>query len=145
MTEPHNKVALAKTDYQRVERMAASGWRLKDIATALNLSVRGLDGIRKRDPELEAAIERGRGKEHQKLVAKLFDVATKGTGKEAVTAAIFLLKARHGYREGHAIDGDAGSVNVQINLPGAMTPDQYRDLVKVQPRVIDTEAEHATD
>jgi hypothetical protein len=33
------------------------------------------------------------------VAQRLYDVATKGTGKEAVTAAIFWLKTRAGWRE----------------------------------------------
>ncbi|WP_324754029.1 hypothetical protein [Roseovarius sp. Pro17] len=48
-----------------------------------------------------------------------------------VTAVIFALKARHSYRTGEPLEGSA--VQVNINLPSAMTPEDYRKLVDVTP------------
>ena len=38
---------------------------------------------------------------------------------------MFLLKARHGYREKGNVEGGDVRVGVQINLPAPMTPEQY--------------------
>ena len=43
-------------------------------------------------------------------------------------AAIFLLKARHGYREGVVLEQQS-NVRVTFDIPGALTPDNYRKLV----------------
>jgi hypothetical protein len=40
-------------------------------------------------------------------------------------SAMFLLKARHGYREGDQQE-QANKVSVTFNLPGAMTAEQYK-------------------
>lgn len=45
------------------------------------------------------------------------------------TAAMFLLKARHGYKEGDQ-SGHAGRVNVTIALPGAMTLQQFTAIAE---------------
>ncbi|MFC4593511.1 hypothetical protein [Sphingobium tyrosinilyticum] len=42
---------------------------------------------------------------------------------------MFLLKARHGYKEGDQAD-QGGRVNVTIALPGAMTLQQFTSIGK---------------
>jgi hypothetical protein len=49
-----------------------------------------------------------------------------------IVAAMFLLKARHGYREGDQSDS-AGRVSVTIALPGAMTLQQFQSIGKESP------------
>jgi hypothetical protein len=43
---------------------------------------------------------------------------------------MFLLKARHGYREGDQQE-QANKVSVTFNLPGAMTAEQYKVIEQV--------------
>jgi len=50
-----------------------------------------------------------------------------------VVAAIFLAKARCGWREGELPAGAADRVNVTINLPGALSEAEYRRMVDVTP------------
>lgn len=84
---------------------------------------------RQRQPEVQEALNRGRAKEHDQLVAKLHERAMQGN----VTAVIFVLKARHAYREGEAPEGGSTNVQVNINLPSAMTPEEYQRMVDVTP------------
>jgi hypothetical protein len=49
-----------------------------------------------------------------------------------VTAVIIALNARHSYREGGRLKGRA--LQVDINLPSAMTLEDYRKLVDVRPK-----------
>ncbi|MEL6644917.1 MAG: hypothetical protein AAFO57_04050 [Pseudomonadota bacterium] len=65
---------------------------------------------------MREALDRGRAKEHDKLVAKLHELAM----EENVTAVIFALKARHAYRECETPEGGSAKVQVYINLPSAM-------------------------
>jgi hypothetical protein len=51
--------------------------------------------------------------------------------KDNAPAAMFLLKARHGYREGDQSD-QANRVSVNIALPGAMTLQQFTAATKGQ-------------
>ncbi|UZO97645.1 Hypothetical protein RMHFA_05589 [Roseomonas mucosa] len=57
----------------------------------------------------------GRDAEHNTLFNALFKAATE---KGNATAAMFLLKARHGYREGDQSD-IANRVSITFALPGA--------------------------
>jgi hypothetical protein len=57
------------------------------------------------------------------------------------TAAIFLLKARHGYRDIGPTDGGPDArVAIQVNIPAPMTAEQYARLISVTPQAIDREA-----
>lgn len=67
--------------------------------------------------------------EHKVLFNALFQQAQKGN----IVAAIFLLKTRHGYREGDQTEL-ANRVSINFQLPGAMPLAQFQ---KMQGRVID--------
>ena len=122
------KIVLSPAQLGTAEELAARGNRLRDIAAALEMNVDTLRLARQRDPELDAAIERGRGREHAALVGVLYSAAV---DKGNVAAAMFLLKCRHGYRE-TGPENDAGArVAVVVNLPGALDPIQYAKLIEV--------------
>lgn len=104
---------------QLVERMAAGGHSDAAIAKALKMNRETFRFCRRRQPELEEALQRGRSAEEHTLVAKLHEAALAGN----VVAAIFLLKSRHGYRDqGNASDERP---NIIINLPDANSTDAY--------------------
>jgi len=77
--------------------LAASGYNKKGLAYRLGTTVETLNKWLEIHPELQQALDEGREREHHALFNALYENATKGGN---VTAAIFLLKARHGYREG---------------------------------------------
>ncbi len=104
-----------------VEKLAAKG--CSEISIARGLGVSGPTWQRWRDeyPELLEAWHKGRSKEHDALVGALYESATK---QKNVTAAIFLLKARHGYRENQDVTIQ-NKVAVTFELPGALPADVY--------------------
>lgn len=113
------------TDAIEVIRKAASaGATKKGAAFALQVSDETLNRWFQEFPELQEAFEQGKERERQTLHDVLYDTATKGSGKEKLIAAMFLLKSRHGYREG---EQEAVHNRVQINfqLPGAKPLDAY--------------------
>ena len=123
------KIELSTAQYGLAEELAAKGNRLRDIAAALGMHSDTLRLHRQEDHELDAAIERGRGKEHAALVGVLYSAAV---DKGNVAAAMFLLKCRHGYRESGPENGEGGArVAVVVNLPGALDPTQYAKLIEV--------------
>ena len=73
----------------------------------------------------------GRAVEHDKLVGALFEAATK---KGNITAAIFLLKARHGYVEG--VPFVQNSVSINYTIPAAMTPEQYVKAIEAEAQIV---------
>ena len=105
-----------------VEELAGRGCHLTTIAKALRMSVDAFKACRARQPEVEEAYQRGLGTEHDALVSNLRKAANDGN----VVANIFLLKARHAYREGEPLE-----VNVSVNaggvlvVPADMTVEEY--------------------
>mgnify|MGYP006303973153 CR=1 FL=1 len=75
--------------------------------------------------QLEEALQDGWKQEETSLVGALYNRAINGTGQPAVTAAIFLLKSRHGYRENEPLDQDRPQININFDLPGAVDPKTY--------------------
>ena len=108
-----------------IEEMAARGASILSIAKALGCSDHVLARWREENPELEEALKNGRAHEHDLLVGKLLDTAINGTGKEAVTCAIFLLKSRHNYNENALQNQDAPQVQINFALPGALDQSTY--------------------
>jgi len=104
-----------------VERMAANGNSNTSIAKALNIARSTLDEIRKRQPEVEEALARGRAALEDELSDILMTHARDGN----VVAAIYLTKARCGWREGDLPPGSTVSqTNVNIVIPPALSADQ---------------------
>jgi len=71
---------------------------------------------------ISRALDQGREKERHTLHNVLYTAATESGN---TTAAMFLLKARHGYREGDQNE-QANRVNIVFQLPGAMKLDQFK-------------------
>lgn len=100
---------------ERISDMAANGWSKAGIARKLGVSVTTFDRWLEEDEDLQRAFDMGRDAEHNTLFNSLFKAATE---KGNATAAMFLLKARHGYREGDQSD-IANRVSITFALPGA--------------------------
>ncbi|WP_370600475.1 hypothetical protein [Pseudomonas nitroreducens] len=121
---------------KKLQQMAAEGWNKKGLAFGLGTTVETLNCWLELYPELQQAVDQGREREHLALYTSLYDAATKGGN---VTAAIFLLKARHGYREGDQSE-IANRVSVIFEMPGAMS---LEDFTKdVTPRRKELQHEH---
>lgn len=119
-----------KNAEQIVEKLASQGNSEKTIAKALGISHDTWPKWKDtKYPELGEALQRGRAIEHDQLVGALFDTAINGKGAQAVTAAIFLLKARHGYRENEPLDQGGPQVNITFELPGSVDPKTYEAQV----------------
>ena len=106
-----------------VEKLAAKGNAQNTIAKALGVGVKTWQQWRdEKYPELGEALERGRAIEHDQLVGTLFDQAI---NHKNTTAAIFLLKTRHGYRENEPLDQGGPQINLTFELPGSVDPKTY--------------------
>ena len=105
-----------------IEELSARGCHLTTIARALRMSKDALQACRARQPEVEEAYQRGLATEHDALVSNLRAAANEGN----VVANLFLLKARHGYREGVPLE-----INTTVNMggvlvvPAEMTVEEY--------------------
>ncbi len=113
------KVAPADAD-MRAEKAAADGSSIAGIASTFGVSKEVFTRWLEERPALKEAIDRGRERERHVLHSGLVKAAKKGN----IVAMMFLLKARHGYREGDQGE-QANRVSITFSLPGAMKPEQF--------------------
>ncbi|MFZ3324214.1 MAG: hypothetical protein WA190_17700 [Usitatibacter sp.] len=125
VNRPHNKAGRKKREptantAAQIRKLAATGHSVIGIARGLKVAhvvlTRWLDEY----PDLAEAMAQGRESERLTLHNGLFRAAKRGN----IVAAIFLLKARHGYREGDQSEV-ANKVSVTFSLPGALKPDEF--------------------
>lgn len=108
-----------------VETMAQNGCSLTTIAKRLRMHRHTLGDIRRRQPEVDEAIERGYSAMEDELVDLLMERARDLSHKGGTTAAIFLLKARRGY------EGTKTPAHITINDNRKQTmvlPSAQRDV-----------------
>jgi len=119
--------AIGKKGLALLEEMAAKGMSQTSMAKTLRMDRSTLTEIKKRQPEVEEAIERGYSRMEDVLVDRLMTLSM-GDSKAAVTAMIFLLKTRRGY------EGTKVPTHITINqdnrtqtiaLPSAQDMDTY--------------------
>ena len=108
----------------RIEALAADGFSIAGVARGMGTSKETLAKWFDADPALKEAFEQGREQERYALHNLLFKLATE---KGNASAAMFLLKARHGYREGD--QNETGNrVSINFTLPGAMTMNDFKAI-----------------
>jgi hypothetical protein len=106
---------------ERIRQLAAKGHSLLGVAVGLGTSIATFNRWIDEDAALKEAFEEGREKERHTLHNMLYQAAIEGGN---TTAAMFLLKARHGYKEG--AEANAGNhVNITFTLPGAMSMQEF--------------------
>ncbi len=106
---------------EEIETLAATGFSLRGIAAHFRCSPPTITTWFEKFPRLAEAFANGRERERQALHSRLYRLAMEDGDK---VAAMFLLKARHGYREGDQQE-QANRVAITFNLPGALKPEQY--------------------
>ncbi|MGY0503820.1 hypothetical protein [Luteimonas sp. e5] len=104
---------------EKIERWASEATGVKAIARRLGVSLETLNTWMDRHPELRDAMDAGREAEHLMLYNALLKHLDKSP-----TPAIFLLKTRHGYREGDQSEV-ANRVSINFTLPGAQPMATY--------------------
>lgn len=100
----------------RIEALAADGFSVLGIAKHLGTSPDTFRRWLADFPALQDAMDSGREIERHALHNMLFKAATEGGN---TSAAMFLLKARHGYREGDQSE-QGNRVSINFQLPAAM-------------------------
>lgn len=106
---------------ERIEALAADGFSVIGVARRMGVNQEVLTRWFDEQPELKEAFNIGRENERHTLHNVLYRLATEGGDK---IAAMFLLKARHGYREGDQ-EQQANRVSIKFELPGAMKPEHF--------------------
>ena len=108
----------------KVRELASEGHSTVGIAERFNVSVDTFNRWTDEDPELKFALAKGRERERFTLHNSLYLAATEGGN---ASAAMFLLKSRHGYREGDQTE-QGNRVNIVFQLPGAMPLEQFTTI-----------------
>src|SRR5580704_10058092 len=111
---PNRRTSVAALDLEKIEDLAAKGLTLEQIAAALGIDVRTLYNHRKKFRGVGEAISRGAANGIATIANKLFEAANNGN----VTAQIFFLKARAGWRD----QGPVVEINNQQNVRVAPDP-----------------------
>jgi transposase-like protein len=124
---------------EEIETLAATGFSKVGIAAHFSISAGLLDRWLEQYERLQRAFDQGREKERHALHNSLYKAATDG---KQIAAAMFLLKARHGYREGDQSES-ANKVTINFALPGAMTPEQFKlaKIVNRSQKVLNADSE----
>ncbi len=111
---------LPKGALENVKRWATESASKGAIARRLGMDHKTFRVLMEQNPDLKAAYDEGVEAEHHALVSAL-----KGQMHNSPVPAIFLLKTRHGYREGD--QSELGNrVSVTFNLPGAQPLDAFK-------------------
>ena len=113
-----------------IEAYAADGFSIVGVAQKLSTSKDTLGRWFDEYPALKESFDRGRERERYTLHNALYRAATE---QGNMTAAMFLLKARHGYREGD--QGEQGNrVLISFTLPRAMPLADFIDAKTINPK-----------
>lgn len=111
---------------QRIEDLTADGRGIVGVAAKLGTTREVLRRWMTDDTTLQEAFDLGRERERYELHKMIHRDAM--DGEKPNVNAMFLLKARHGYREGD--QGESGArISVTVNLPGALPRDEYMKTV----------------
>lgn len=113
-------------DAKQVHRLTAAGHGHASIAAKMGISKLAFQRWLKDHQEIRAAYEAGLAVEEQEILSELRKILKKGNA----TPGIFLLKARHGYREGESQIED-NRVQISVQLPASLSPEQYKQVIDV--------------
>lgn len=106
---------------EAIQLLAADGHPQVSIARVLGMDRATFRSLRKRDPRVDEAVAAGFAANEVELVNLLMSAARAGD----VTAMIFQVKARHGWREGTERNPQGVVNNIVIALPGAKSIDDW--------------------
>lgn len=119
------KKQLVPRDYAVATRLAAEGKSEASIAQELRVAPRTLRNIKKRDPRLADAIELGRAELQDRLIEKLVEMGF-GGDRRAVVEALRLMFF------GKEDPAATAAVQVNIQMPKALTPDEYAQAIEAE-------------
>jgi hypothetical protein len=126
--DDHNApITITRSGLEVITEMAARGNSQATIAKHLGCAQSTLSKLVHDRQAVGEAWREGRGRLEDELVGHMLTLARKGN----VAATIFALKSMCGYTDQPQPREDRGS-NITINLPGAMSPEQYMRSITVE-------------
>lgn len=111
---------------EKITKLAENGVAQTKIAKSFGISYKTWLRWKDEHDHISEALQEARTVEEEALVGMLYEKAMDGDK----TAAMFLLKTRHGYLEGDKTV-NANQVNVSISVPGSMNKDDYKKAIEV--------------
>jgi len=130
---PNGLRRIGRRGLQTIEKLATNGHADATIAKALRMDRSTFRHLRRRDSQVEEALVRGRSQLEDALVHTLLRRAMNPKDPAGAASAMFLLKSRCGYREGHVAPTAGLSVaaeNVQIVMPPSLSAEQFGELLE---------------
>ena len=112
-----------------VQRLAREGLPLISIAEAIGLAKDTFIDLRRRQPEAQEAIDRGRSR----VVGELTNVLLTKARQGDTVALLFALKTIGGFREGVPVEGASPAVQVNITIPEPLAPEQVMKIIGQEP------------
>lgn len=107
-------------DVERVEKLAAQGLSEQQIADCLGISRSTIDRRKRDDDTFVAALKRGKHKGIENVTNALYEAATAGN-KPNVSAMIFYLKNRAGWRDRQDISAEVhADVHIDVDVEAAL-------------------------
>ncbi|MGQ0455481.1 MAG: hypothetical protein ACT4OU_00320 [Hyphomicrobium sp.] len=113
-----------------IQRLSSDGLQLVSIAEAVGLSKDTFIELRRRQPEAQECIDRGRSRVVGELTNVLIEKARKGD----TVALLFALKTIGGFREGVPVEGASPAVQVNITIPEPLAPEQVMKIIGQEPK-----------
>ncbi len=124
------EAVVTPTGIKLAKEMATEGHPLYGIAATLGLDPKTLRACRKRQSDLENALVAG----HAALEGELVNILLESARKGQFACAMFLLKARCGYRETGPTDGGPDSrTTINVLIPPPLTDAQAQALLSGLP------------
>lgn len=127
------KRRIGRKGLEVIEKLAADGHTDTSVSKALRMDRSTFRDVRRRQPEVEEALVRGRSQLEDELVHHLLARARNPQDPTGMAAAAFLLKARCGYLEGRvpasaqlAVHGE----NVQIVMAPQLSREAFQALLE---------------
>jgi transcriptional regulator with XRE-family HTH domain len=107
-------------DIDRVEKLAAQGLSEQQIADCLGISRSTIDRRKRDDDAFVAALKRGKHRGIENVTNALYEAATAGD-KPNVSAMIFYLKNRAGWRDRADISADiTADATLSLDIEAAL-------------------------
>lgn len=116
----------SKDDLIQLERLAALGYGTYEVAKRMGICRNTLLRWFKDYPDADTAWKRGLESEEHLILSELLRIL-KERGNPL--PGIFLLKSRHGYREGDSAGAD-NRVAIQVTMPAALDVANYKKITQ---------------
>ena len=117
---PGGTVIVQPAGLELIHYRASEGSPHTQIAAALGIAPNTFRALVERDPAVREALAKGNARNEEELVGLLMEKARSGN----IVASMFLLKAKHGYREGEPRES-GHRPNVVIMLNAAAKEAEY--------------------